>query len=126
MNLSRMLRARAEEGNPVRVGLIGAGKFGSMFLAQARRTPGMHLVGVADLSAEGARAALARTGWETQRTAARTPAEAYEHGTTWVTQASSALILADEVEVVVEATGNPEAGIHHALECIRAGKHVVM
>lgn len=58
MNLFTKLRARAEAGNPVRVGLIGAGKFGSMFLAQVRTTPGMHLMGIADLSVPRARAAL--------------------------------------------------------------------
>ena len=41
MNLFRLLQARAEEGRPVRVGVIGAGKFGSMFLSQAIRTPGI-------------------------------------------------------------------------------------
>ncbi len=40
MNLARMLRQRAEAGRPVRVGIIGAGKFSSMFLAQARTTRG--------------------------------------------------------------------------------------
>lgn len=45
MNLHNMLKARAAEGNPVRVGLIGAGKFGAMFLAQARTTTGMHIGG---------------------------------------------------------------------------------
>jgi len=47
MNLHRMLRQRADEGRPLRIGLIGAGKFGSMYLSQARRTPGIQLVGVA-------------------------------------------------------------------------------
>jgi predicted homoserine dehydrogenase-like protein len=64
MNLGKSLRKGAEEGRPVRVGVIGAGKFGSMFLAQARTTPGLHLIGLADLSAERARAALERTGWD--------------------------------------------------------------
>ncbi len=58
MNLARMLKARADEGRPVRVGVIGAGKFGSMFLSQVRTTPGMHLYGIADLSIPRARAAL--------------------------------------------------------------------
>ena len=53
MNLHSMLAARAEQGRPIRVGLIGAGKFGSMFLAQARRTPGLHLLAVADLDGAG-------------------------------------------------------------------------
>ena len=126
MNLSRLLRAREEDGNPVRVGLIGAGKFGSMFLAQVRRTPGMHLLGVADLSRERALAALERTGWERERVSAGSLDEAYERGTTHVTEDAAAMIRANELDVVVEATGIPEAGIQHALECIRSGKHVVM
>lgn len=126
MNLSRMLRARAEGENPVRVGLIGAGKFGSMFLAQIRTTPGMHLMGVADLSAARARATLERTGWGTDQVSAKTFGEAHARGTTCVVEDSLALIRSDALEVVVEATGNPEAGIRHALECVRAGKHVVM
>ncbi|MBX6324367.1 MAG: Gfo/Idh/MocA family oxidoreductase, partial [Rhodospirillaceae bacterium] len=60
MNLHRLLREREAGGRPVRVGLIGAGKFGSMFLAQARRTPGLHVAGVVDLAPERARAALIR------------------------------------------------------------------
>ena len=50
MNLSRMLSARAEQKNPVRIGQVGAGKFGTMFLSQCRVTTGMHLVGLADLN----------------------------------------------------------------------------
>ena len=49
MNLWAKLKARAEAGRPVRVALIGAGKFGSMFLAQAPRTPGLHVAAIADL-----------------------------------------------------------------------------
>ncbi len=55
MSLYTQLGARAEAGEPVRVGLIGAGKFGTMFLAQARRTPGLHVMAVADLSLARAR-----------------------------------------------------------------------
>jgi len=71
MNLHRMLLARAEENMPIRVGLIGAGKFGSMFLAQALHTPGIHILGVADLSVERARAAILATGWPKDRHFAR-------------------------------------------------------
>ena len=63
MNLHQMLLARAEENLLIRVALIGAGKFGSMFLAQALHTPGLHVLGVADLSVDRARAALLATGW---------------------------------------------------------------
>ena len=76
MNLHRMLRARAEAGRPVRVGLIGAGKFGTMFLAQARRTPGLQVMAVADLAPARADAALARAGWAEEERRARSFATA--------------------------------------------------
>ena len=60
MNLSTMLQQRAAAGRPIRIGLIGAGKFGSMVLAQAQRISGFHVVGVADLDVGKARASLAR------------------------------------------------------------------
>ena len=62
----------AAAGRPVRVGLIGAGKFGAMYLAQLPKTPGVHLVGIADLSPANARASLARVGWPVERYAAPT------------------------------------------------------
>ena len=70
MNLHSKLQQRAADGRPVRVGLIGAGKFGSMYLAQVPRTPGVHLVGIADLSPDGARTNLARVGWRPVQTRA--------------------------------------------------------
>ena len=48
MNLHKMLLEREHDGRPIRVGMIGAGKFGGMFLSQARRTDGMHLMGLAE------------------------------------------------------------------------------
>jgi predicted homoserine dehydrogenase-like protein len=125
MNLHRKLLERAEAGRPVRVGLIGAGKFGSMFLAQVPTTPGLHLVGIADLSVPRARAALARVGWPAERYEAASFAAALATGGTHLTEDSGALIAAD-LDVVIEATGNPAAGIAHALACIAAGRHVVM
>ena len=71
MNLHALLSRRAHDQRPVRVLLIGAGKFGSMFLAQARRTPGLHVAAVCDLSPERAAASLARTGWPQDRCTAR-------------------------------------------------------
>ena len=71
MNLHALLLERESAGRPVTVGLIGAGKFGTMFLAQIRRTRGMHLVGIADLSAERAGKALASCGWDEQQYQAR-------------------------------------------------------
>ncbi|TRZ58081.1 MAG: flagellar biosynthesis protein FlgA [Rhodocyclaceae bacterium] len=126
MNLHRMLLKRAAEGNPVRVLLIGAGKFGSMYLAQARVTPGIHIAAIADLSPQLARDSLARTGWPAQQYAAGTLAEALQHGTTLLTDDAEAVIRSHGIDVVIDATGSPAAGIRHALACAEHGKHVVM
>ena len=126
MNLRRLLEARAASGKPVRVVLIGAGKFGSMYLSQARRTPGIHLLAVADLSPDRARASLARVGWQAQRIGARSLDDAARTLETCVTEDTAAAIAHPATEVVIDATGNPAAGIAHALACCRHGKHVVM
>jgi predicted homoserine dehydrogenase-like protein len=126
MNLHAKLRARAAEGRPVRVGLIGAGKFGAMFLSQALRTEGLHVLAVADLAPERARATLHRAGWPAERYAASSFAEALRTGGTHVTDDSESLIAADGIEVVIDATGNPAAGIRHALLCCRHRRHAVM
>lgn len=126
MNLYRLLAARAAEGRPLRVALIGAGKFGSMFLAQAPRTPGIHVVAVADLLPERARESLARTGWPTERYRARSMEEAERNGTTFVTDDATEAIGSGALEIVVEATGDPLAGVRHVLACIEHGKHAVM
>jgi predicted homoserine dehydrogenase-like protein len=126
MNLHAKLRGRAEAGRPIRVGLIGAGKFGSMFLAQAPRTPGLHVMAIADLSPDRARQSLRRVGWADEQFAARSFADSIAHGTTFVTDDAETLIAAEDMEVVIDATGHPAAGIHHALLCCRHRRHIVM
>jgi predicted homoserine dehydrogenase-like protein len=126
MNLHALLRRRQADGRPVRVGLIGAGKFGTMFLAQARLTPGLQLTGIADLSVARARDALIRTGWPEAQVGARSFAEALERGTVCLTDDAEALIGASGLDVVIEATGVPTAGLRHAGAAIKRGRHVVM
>ena len=126
MNLYTLLAARAATGRPVRVGLIGAGKFGSMILSQAQHIEGMHIVGVADLDVGKARASLARVGWPAERYSAKTLGEAVKTGKTCVLDNAAALADCEEIECIVEATGHPIAGVRHALDAIAGGKHVVM
>ncbi len=121
-----MLAARDAEKRPVRVVLVGAGKFGSMYLSQAQRTPGIHVMAVADLAPDRARASLARVGWLPERYGARSMDEAARTGTTCVTDDAMAAIAHAATEVVIDATGHPAAGISHALACCRHGKHIVM
>jgi len=121
-----MLLARAAESRPLRVGLIGAGKFGAMYLAQAAHTPGIHIIAIADLAPDRVHSSLVRTGWARERFGARSFAAAARSEATFVTEDAVALIGAPEVEIVIDATGNPAAGIRHALACCAHGKHVVM
>jgi predicted homoserine dehydrogenase-like protein len=126
MNLHALLLQREADGRPVTVGLIGAGKFGTMFLAQARLTRGLHVVAIADLDVARAGRQLATAGWPAEQVAATSFAEAIKARSTHVTADADALIGFDGIDVVVEATGIPEAGIKHALGAIAYGKHVVM
>jgi len=126
MNLHRLLQEREAASRPVRVVLIGAGKFGSMYLSQARRTPGIHLLAVADLAPDRARASLARVGWELPRLDAAGFDAAVQTGKTFVTDDAAAAIAHPATEVVIDATGSPAAGIRHVLACCAAGKHIVM
>lgn len=126
MNLHRLLQARHAQDKPIRVGLIGAGKFGAMFLSQVVRTPGMHLVGIADLAPDRARATLARVGWPAERYSAESLEQAGQRGTTAIIEDGQALIRHAGIDVIIDATGHPAAGIAHVLACCEQGKHIIM
>jgi len=126
MNLHAKLLERQAAGKPVTVGVIGAGKFGTMFLSQARLTQGMHIAGVADLDTARARNQLKTAGWPASQYAAASLADAHKTRATFITDDAMALIADPRIEVIVEATGVPGAGIHHCLQAIANGKHIVM
>jgi predicted homoserine dehydrogenase-like protein len=115
MNLMPKLAARAAEAKPVRCALIGAGKFGSMFLSQVPHIAGLDVAVIADLDPERAKAACRNVGWD----------EAMIAQTRFIDDGVAAA-GGDGVEVVIEATGHPAAGARHALAAIEAGRHVVM
>jgi predicted homoserine dehydrogenase-like protein len=125
MNLYAMLRARAAQGKPLRVGVIGAGKFAAMYLAQVPKTPGIHLAGIADLAPANARTNLQRVGWQPEACSAASLDAAVKGQTTHVGDDWRALVSHPAIEIIVEATGNPAAAVTHALEAFRNGKHVV-
>ena len=115
MNLQSLLAARVHAGKPVRVGLVGAGKFGSMFLAQVPSIAGLEVVLICDRDVDRARAACRTVGWDAGRIAR----------TQFSTRGADACVD-ERVEVVVEATGDPGAGIAHAVAAIEARKPIIM
>ena len=110
MNLYAKLQERADK--PIRIGLIGAGKFAAMYLAQVPRTPGVELVGIADLAPANARENMKRVGWDP----ARIPP---------ITGDWQKLVSDPRIDIVIEATGNPVAAVEHILAAFKHGKHVV-
>ncbi len=115
MNLQSLLAARLEAGRPVRTGLIGAGKFGSMFLAQVPAIAGLEVALICDRDVERAKAACRTVGWDSARIAQ-----------TRFADDGGAACTDERVDVVIEATGDPAAGIAHALAAIAARKPIVM
>lgn len=126
MNLFAKLQQRAAEGKPVRVGMIGAGKFGSMYLSQVPRTPGIHMVGIADLSPDRAKAALRNVGWKEDSFTATSLESAAKQGNTAIIDDGMALIKSPHIDIIIDATGNPAIGIAHVLACCEHRKHIVM
>jgi predicted homoserine dehydrogenase-like protein len=115
VNLSTLARERAASVGPIGVALIGAGKFGSMFLTQVPTMPGIAVRAIADLYPDRVAGRLADLGWDA-------PAIA----TVRLTDDAEEAVSGDDIDVVVEATGDPVAGIRHALQVIAAGNHLVM
>lgn len=130
MSLHTLLCKREEEGRPIRIGMIGAGRYGAMFLAQSRSIPGMEVVGIADVDVGKARGACIQVGWtkESILTAPSTDAINDEirkkQGRIVLTEDSERLIRAD-LDVIVEVTGTVDAATRHAWSAFETGKHVV-
>lgn len=123
------LEARASAGDPVRVGLVGAGFAGRGFAARVlRRTPGMHIVAIANRTIAEAERAYRDAGIEgidTVGTAADLAA-AIRSGRPAITDDPTLLTGSPAIEVIVEATGEVEFGAGVATAAIAAGKHLVL
>ncbi len=125
MNLFSKLQQRQAEGKSLRVGLIGAGKFGAMYLAQVPKTAGVHLAGIADLSPASAAVNLERVGWKRGQYAANSIDDALAKGNTHLGDDWEALVAHPKIDIIVECTGNPLVAVDHCLAAFANGKHVV-
>jgi predicted homoserine dehydrogenase-like protein len=126
LSLSALLADRSAQGNPIRIAIIGAGRFATQFLSQARHTPGMHVAAVADHDPERGHTALALARWPVTKVVAKSLADALENGTTWVTENPDDLFETTGLDVVIEASRTATDGLRHAVSAIETGLHVVM
>jgi predicted homoserine dehydrogenase-like protein len=125
MSLHRQLQQLAANNQSIKVGLIGAGKFGSMYLSQIPTTPGVQLVGIADLSPTGVKKNLERVGWKDEQSNAKSLDDAIKTGQTHISEDWQALVSHPAIDVIVECTGHPIAAVDHCLLAFANGKHVV-
>ena len=124
------LKSRADAGRPVTIGLAGCGQMGTDLVVQLARMPGLRLGAVAEMRPPQAKAAAALAGLGDDRTAYAETASAIdaaiERGLIAITSDPQALARSGRVDVVIDATGNPNTGTEFALAAIANGKHVVM
>ena len=123
MNLYAKLQERKDK--PLRVGLIGAGKFAAMYIAQVPKTPGVHLVGIADLNPDYAKQNLARVGWTQESFGATSLDAALKEKRTHLSDDWQKLVAHPAIDIIIEATGNPPAAVEHILFAFKNKKHVV-
>lgn len=125
MNLYSKLLLRSANNNPLRIAIIGAGKFASMYLAQVHKTPGVHVAAIADLDPANVFNNLQRVGWAQARYEAASIDDAIRSEGTWVTEDWDKVVADPRIDIVIEATGNPPSAVEHILQAFRHRKHVV-
>ena len=130
LSLSADLQARAAAGRPVTVGLAGAGQMGTDIVCQIEQMPGLRLGAVADLRPDIVEAAFAIAGIGAERVArassSRAIDNAVEAGKIAIVEDAALMAEAGRIDVVIDATGNPNVGASLCLALFRGGKHVVM
>jgi len=126
MNLFSKLKKLDSESKHVKIGLIGAGKFATMYLAQIKKTPGIKLVAIADIQPDIAKENLKRVDWSEEEFSCSSIEEAIKNNKTFITEDYRKLIDHDDIQIIVEATGNPIVAVEHAIASFESNKHVVM
>lgn len=127
VGLAAELQAYADKNGPVTVGLAGSGQMGTDMVVQLTLMPGVRLGALSELNVAGAEAALRMAGTEFMHASGLNDIDrAIEGGKVALTQDYKALCASGRIDVIIDATGNPNVGTLIALEAFRNGKHVVM
>ena len=125
MSLYSQLLHRQETDNPIKIGMVGAGKFASMFLSQARTLAGVQIVGIVDLNPAAARSNLEYVGWPADGLDATSMDDAVRTGKIYIFEDVDALAASPHIDIMVEATGDPIAAIDHIVTSFAYHKHVI-
>ena len=125
MSLFQALQRRYDAGQPVKLAMIGAGKFGSMFLAQALKLKALQIVAISDLNPQHARSNLMHVGWPEDALSARSLEDAHQSGRIFLTEDTEAVLASHYIDIVIEATGDPIAAIDHIVAAFEHRKHVI-
>jgi predicted homoserine dehydrogenase-like protein len=129
MSMHELLRKRAAANKPIRVGIIGAGRYGAMYVAQSKFIPGIQIVGVADLDLNKAKKSLIDSGWAAEAIVSAESSgainDAAKRNQIGLTSDAFKLIQA-EVDVIVEITGTVDAASRHSWCALEAKRHVVI
>ncbi|WP_414548676.1 NAD(P)H-dependent oxidoreductase [Anabaena sp. CCY 0017] len=127
--IDRALEARAAAGNPVKVGMIGAGFMGRGIANQIiNSVPGMELVAIFSRQVDAAKRAYTEAGLENIQVVTNVTEleEAIAQDKYAVTEDASLLCQAEGIDAIIEVTGAVEFGAGIVMEAIAHGKHVIM
>ena len=125
IDLTQRLVKLKQENNIFRIGVIGAGKFATMFLTQAFKTDGFIISAIADLDFNRAKQALITANTEKELNKSSLE-ESINSNNIWFTDSGIELAQSEQLDLVIEATGNPEAGVDHCLAAFKARSHIVL
>ena len=127
--VDRALAQREQDGNPIRVGMIGAGFMGrALARTIINSTPGMDLVAIANRNLAGARRAYKELGITelSEADGARRAEHYVSQGIPCITENPYALTWADNIDAICEVTGAVEYGARVTMSAIARGKHVIL
>ena len=122
MNLFRLLNKKSK---PISIGIIGAGKFATMFFSQVLKIPSIHIVGVVDIHPENAKSNMEMVGWDPSVFETPNLSDAFLSGKTFISDNWEELISHESIEIIVECTGNPIAAVQHCLSAFKNQKNVI-
>ncbi len=127
--IDRALQARAAAGNPIKVGMIGAGFMGRGIANQiVNSVPGMELVAISNRKIDAAKQAYSEAGIEDIQVVATVSEleDAIANGKYAVTEDAKLLCRAEGIDALIEVTGAVEFGAGIVMEAIAHCKHVIM